>query len=423
MRIDRVMMMVGCALVPVGMAACADAERAGVTEPVAPRMAVAAECDGSYNCKLPNTYPCQDPNDPGANRLAHRDNPADCRFNIRSGTVLRDGFGNARGTVTDGAVRINYGQRKRLPSGTVAVYAFSVGTTNGAASGWIHEADVTESLAHMGTVTLANPGNGDYVTPWRLTGGTAPVNAFYGDMVLHNTHKPCGHLPVHYLMRSGNVVNVLYNLPGLGGVSNDTYAVGTGDVFRRSYDVTVRSVPFYHKDAPLNGAPFGYMDFMYGHVNGRYGWVARDAVTSDPPGTVIVDSNNALNDAAVAKFQVSASWTFSSGTTEYYGDGYYHAPTGSVSDPATFWFYLPAPATRTVDAWWTTYANRSSGATYIAYNASGAELGRASADQKLNGGKWNQIGSWSFSAGWNRVVLSRWAASGAYVVADAIKVR
>jgi|GEM_PF-4096508 len=412
---------VGCTLA----AGCADAGGSGATGPVdaEPRLAVAAECDGAYNCKLPNPYPCDDPADPGANRLGHRYNLADCHFNVRAGTVLHDGFGRARATVTDPSIRINYGQRKALPGGVTSVYAFTVATTIGAASGWVHESDVTESLAYMGTVNAANPGNGDYATPWRITGGTTPVNAFYGDMVLHNTHKPCGHLPEHYLRRPGNVVNLLYALPGGGGVSNDTYTIGTGDTFRRSLGVTVRQVPFYHRDAPLSSAPFGQMEFMYGHVNGRYGWIAREAVSGDPVGTVIVDSNNRLNDTTVAKFQVSAGWTFSSGTTQYYGDGYYHAPTGAVSDPATFWFYLPAPATRSVDAWWTTYANRSSAAAYVAYNASGVEVGRATTDQKTAGGQWNALGSYPFTAGWNRITLSRWAASGDYVVADAVKIR
>jgi hypothetical protein len=418
---------VGSALLLLGVAiGCSEYDQGGVTIPSSPEtplMATSTDCDGAYNCKLPNPYPCQDPVDPGANRLGHRYNSQDCRFNIASNTVLYDGFGNARGTVTDADVRINYGQRKRLPSGAVVVYVFAVGTTNGAASGWVREADVTESLSYMGTVNAQNPGNGDYVALWRLTGGPTPVNAFYSDMVLHNTHRPCTHLPNHYLLRRGNVVNLLYNLPGMGGVADDTYTVETGDVFRRSKDVLVKQIPFYHKDAPLNGEPFGYMEFMYGHVNGRYGWIAREAVTTDPVGTVIVDSHNTLNDTTVAKFQASGNWTLSSGTKEYYGKGYYYASTAAVTDPATFWFYLPVAQTRTVDAWWTTYSNRSSAAPYIAYDANGVELGRVSVDQKVKGGQWNQLGTWNFTAGWNKIVLSRWTTAGSYVIADAVKIR
>ncbi|MDQ3605649.1 MAG: hypothetical protein M3418_05620 [Gemmatimonadota bacterium] len=408
------------------IAGCSDEtgqSRHSVVGPEAPVLAVSSDCNGPYDCKLPNPYPCKNAADPGANRLAHKYSSTDCTFTIASNTRLFDGFGNARGTVTDAQVRINYGMRKLLPNGTVVVYAFAVGTTNGAASGWVREADVTESLAHMETVNAKNPGNGDYVALWRLTGGTTPVNAFYADMVLHDDHRPCTHLPKHYLLRSGNVVNLLYNLPGMGGVADDTYTVETGDVFRRSKDVAVRKIAYYHKDSALYSEPFGYMEFMYGHVNGRYGWIAREAVTTDPVGTLIVDSNNSLNNTNVAQFETSTSWTFSPNTKEYYGDGYYYAPTGATSDAATFWFYLPTAQTRTVDGWWTTYANRSSTAPFIAYNASGAEVGRESVDQKVNGGQWNQLGTWNFTAGWNRIVLSRWTTAGEYVIADAVKVR
>lgn len=63
----------------------------------------------------------------------------------------------------------------------------------------------------------------------------------------------------------------------------------------------VRHARNHSQGFPLDSEAFGYMDFMYGHVNGRYGWVARDAVTTDPVGTIIIDSQNSLNDTTVAK--------------------------------------------------------------------------------------------------------------------------
>jgi hypothetical protein len=76
-----------------------------------------------------------------------------------------------------------------------------------------------------------------------------------------------------------------------------------------------------------------------------------------------------------------------------------------------------------VDAWWTDLSNRSTTAPYIAYNASGTEVGRASANQQVNGGKWNTLGTWSFTAGWNKIILSRWTTEGYFVVADAVRIR
>lgn len=137
----------------------------------------------------------------------------------------------------------------------------------------------------------------------------------------------------------------------------------------------------------------------------------------------IVDSNNANNNAAVGKMEVTADWVSTSGTPGYYGSGYYFANTAPSSSPATFWFYLPAAGTKTIDAWWTTGTNRSTAASFIAYNAAGAEVGRRAVNQQTGGSLWNALGTWSFSAGWNKVQLSRWDAEGSVVIADAIRIR
>ncbi|HEX8694067.1 MAG TPA: N-acetylmuramoyl-L-alanine amidase [Longimicrobium sp.] len=138
---------------------------------------------------------------------------------------------------------------------------------------------------------------------------------------------------------------------------------------------------------------------------------------------LIVDSNNSNNDTSQGYIAVSANWTSSSSTAGYYGSGYYFANTAAVSDPAEFWFYLPSGGTRTIDAWWTAGTNRAPAAPFVAYNASGAEVGRVSVNQQAGGGQWNTLGTWTFTAGWNRVVLSRWTTSGYVVIADAVRIR
>ncbi|HEX5059458.1 MAG TPA: N-acetylmuramoyl-L-alanine amidase [Kofleriaceae bacterium] len=138
---------------------------------------------------------------------------------------------------------------------------------------------------------------------------------------------------------------------------------------------------------------------------------------------IIIDSNNANNNQQVAKIELAGAWTASSSTAGYYGSGYYFANTSATSAPATFWFYLPAAGSKTIDAWWTAGTNRASAAPWIAYNAAGTEVGRASTNQRTNGSKWVALGTWNFSAGWNKVVLSRWTTSGDVVIADAVRVR
>lgn len=151
------------------------------------------------------------------------------------------------------------------------------------------------------------------------------------------------------------------------------------------------------------------------------------AICNDTPaptsGGVIVDSNNANNDPSVARVELAGSWNASTSTDGYYGTGYWTAATAETSAPATFWFYQAQAGTRTVDAWWTTGPNRATAAPFIAFDASGTEVGRRVVNQQKNGSAWVTLGTWSFAAGWNKVVLSRWAAAGAYVIADAVRIR
>ncbi|RKH49943.1 golvesin C-terminal-like domain-containing protein [Corallococcus llansteffanensis] len=141
-----------------------------------------------------------------------------------------------------------------------------------------------------------------------------------------------------------------------------------------------------------------------------------------PAGEIVVDSNNANNDAAKARFELTGAWTAGS-STGYFGSGYYFAATEAISAPATFWFYLPTAQTRTVDGWWVAGTNRSTAAAFISFNAEGANLGTATTNQQINGAKWVALGTYNFSAGWNKVQLSRWQAAGSVVIADAIRVR
>ena len=138
---------------------------------------------------------------------------------------------------------------------------------------------------------------------------------------------------------------------------------------------------------------------------------------------LIIDSNNGANDLARGRLEISASWTESAATGGHYGTGYAFAATQAVSDPATFWFYLDAPATRTIDAWWTSGTNRAPSAPYLVVTSAGQRLATVYVSQQEHGSRWNTLGTWFFPAGWNRVQLSRWTTPGYVVIADAIRVR
>lgn len=150
---------------------------------------------------------------------------------------------------------------------------------------------------------------------------------------------------------------------------------------------------------------------------------APSPTPSPAPASFIVDSNNANNNQARGYIQVSANWKSSTNVAGYYGTGYWYAPTAEVSDGAAFFFKLDAAGARTIDAWWTAATDRSGEAAFVAFNSRGERIGVGTVNQRTNGGKWNTVGRFNFTAGWNKIVLSRWNSPGAVVIADAVRIR
>jgi len=144
----------------------------------------------------------------------------------------------------------------------------------------------------------------------------------------------------------------------------------------------------------------------------------------DPGGdlTIVVDSNNSLNDSD-AQCVVSGNWTASSNVGGYFNTGYWWRSTGSSSDLAEFKAHLDSPKTMVVEAWWPAASDRSSSAPFIIFDGNGNQLDTVYVNQKTNGGQWVTLGTYDFTAGWNSVALSRWTTPGSVVVADAVRFR
>jgi hypothetical protein len=223
-------------------------------------------CKGPFDCKLPNH------NAASTNRATDPANGT-ARWPILPGTVLYDGFGHPRAAVAENAVYLNYGQRKQI-QGTTYVYAFATLLANGMhASGWIPEAKVVDDVARlMPTVSARDPGSGDYSTTFLVTGGNP---AAYGDLKVDPRFNGPNDAAADYLVREGNVVNLLYNLPGVGGVSTDTFPIGAP--FHRSRGVEAVAIPLYR---PGGSSVVAHMTFVYGHVGSRHGWIAHAALTA-----------------------------------------------------------------------------------------------------------------------------------------------
>lgn len=209
------------------------------------------------------------------------------------------------------------------------------------------------------------------------------------------------------------------------------------DVVKRHNIIRDRNhiIGHYQPD-PVNrandpGTDFPWADYMNRIemcvTGGAGGGSGGSGGGSDPGGgemVITVDSNNANNNASLARMvETSSNWKASSNVSGFYGSGYWVAPTQAVSDGAHFEFYLPAAGEKTIYAWWTSASDRSTGTPFVVFDASGTKLGSVTKNQQTGGGSWQKIGTYKFTAGWNRVTVSRWAATGYQVVADAIQVR
>lgn len=148
-----------------------------------------------------------------------------------------------------------------------------------------------------------------------------------------------------------------------------------------------------------------------------------DAPPPEPkpdPLEIVVDSFNG-NNALIADFYAPPSWTSTAATPGYYGSNYLYATTTTKDDGAEFWFYLNNAGKYGVAVWFTAGANRSDQAPIVAFDASGKELGFLGVNMKSGGKSWVPAGSYNFTAGWNKVIVSRWAPAGVVVIADAVR--
>lgn len=124
-------------------------------------------------------------------------------------------------------------------------------------------------------------------------------------------------------------------------------------------------------------------------------------------------------DNAGSGFTPGSGWWSSSATPGYWGSNYHVRGTAAVSDVSTWTFNIPSAGTYSVRAWWSAGANRSATAPYLIDRTGGTSV--VHANQQVNGGKWNTLGSFHFNTGNRTVRLSCWTTSGFYVIADAIR--
>jgi len=140
------------------------------------------------------------------------------------------------------------------------------------------------------------------------------------------------------------------------------------------------------------------------------------------PTEIIIDSNQGNNNATYAKVTASANWTSTAATPGYYGSNYLFANTEGISDAANFEFFLNQAGSRKIEIWYTAGPNRSADAPIVAFDSSGKNLGTIKVNQQTGGKAWKLVGNFNFTAGWNKISLSRWTGAGFVVIADAVRI-
>ncbi|MFY0664911.1 MAG: hypothetical protein JXQ97_09795 [Natronospirillum sp.] len=159
---------------------------------------------------------------------------------------------------------------------------------------------------------------------------------------------------------------------------------------------------------------------MFYSVGPRLNQKIAYANESDPvptPGLDIVIDNNS------AGFESSANWNTSTSISGFWGSNYL-ADNSAGTNPGVWASWRPSfPATGTyhVYARWTSASNRPDAIKYRVYSQ--GQVTEVLKDQTQNGGSWQALGTYTFSAGssnQNRVTLDAGSDSG-YSIADAVR--
>jgi hypothetical protein len=222
---------------------------------------------------------------------------------------------------------------------------------------------------------------------------------------------------------------------------SDTMALGcSSGTLASRYCGTVGSGRVRAKTGTLpNGQTVSLAGFMTNPSDGRrylFAFIANNVTNLDATRQAIDDAVNVLGqsgiandpntgtnitlDNAIAGYSETGTWG-DSVSTGYYRTNSRFANTGS-GGAATFRPSIPSAAVYDVYGWWVSGTNRATNAVYQINHAGGTS--NVAANQSLNGGQWNLLGTFTFNAGTNgTIVLTTQGESGKVVSADAIQLR
>jgi hypothetical protein len=296
------------------------------------RNGVKVTCYGSlYNCEMPNSQPGKRRFLPttvvdevtskldGATDATQRGDIIHTvlsekgEWAITGSPMMFDGTGIARGTVKDPTVRINFGQRKRI-GGVLNVYAWSanIAASNGVsylASGWIPQTSITSTQVSsmMPTATAPAPAAGKYAytkssktkdfvyyslktaADYGCADGYLPTKclpSWAATLDISPDSRNAQNKVMNFFLREGEVTNDYYQTPWAGATATDTVGASGSVIFRRivptAHHRTLLRIPLFE---PGKHKVVGGITFLYGQLNGRWGWVNAYALKVVPAPT------------------------------------------------------------------------------------------------------------------------------------------
>ncbi|WP_020525348.1 family 43 glycosylhydrolase [Catelliglobosispora koreensis] len=128
-----------------------------------------------------------------------------------------------------------------------------------------------------------------------------------------------------------------------------------------------------------------------------------------------------VDNTTEGRFTASANWGTSSYSAQRYGPDYRYASPVAASDAAWYKFAIPETGNYRVEVWWPALPGYNSSAPHVIVTATGNVS--VHVDQRVNGGTWRTLGTFTLTAGdENKVAVSRWTNGTGLVIADAIRI-
>ncbi|MEQ4304882.1 peptidoglycan DD-metalloendopeptidase family protein [Plantactinospora sp. B6F1] len=141
-------------------------------------------------------------------------------------------------------------------------------------------------------------------------------------------------------------------------------------------------------------------------------------LTATPASAATVTVDNASAD----RFTASANWGTSTWSADRQGPDYrYATPDTTASDAAWFKVDVPSAGSYLVEVFYPADPGYNNATPFVVATTSGNQT--VPVNQRVNGGQWVSLGTFSLAAGdYNAVGVSRWTSGTGYVVADAVRI-